>query len=315
MHSIANLIARIIVLSPLIYFMYFPFEYNADFDNYYPNYTLGLFTYDYLFEWLSFFFREILELDFYIFWFYLVVIQVVLLALIYTKMSIVILSYPSVIAMSQFFFGTQIRYSIAILLGLAVIANFRSLTTRLFFIFISFLLHYGSIISLFALAIEKKLDDNVLKLKGAARKISLLLIAAAFFIALYKIDAIISMTRFSYYINSDTYMGQTSLVSKLYIVVAFLLIYLWYVLSNKNALTSIKMGLILLVFALLTSPIAALSGRILLVYFIVEPLIIYSLFSRLKTITLILAMCYLALYILRFTFYLYNSNFYFYQIL
>lgn len=303
-------IFRMVLFSPLLFFINFPFEYNADYVNYYPNYINANFSYEPMYEWYSYFVREFVGMSFFQFWFSLSIIEVFLFSLIYRSWLAIFISFPSVIGMSQFFYGTQIRYAIAalIIIYIAMYIYRRYLNVVLLMLFSFF--HYGGFI-LSGIVIAAKLIKNELLI---VNKIKPFLMAVFFVGAILLVqrylDVIISYTRFHYYINSGKYVEPISVSSLLYIIINFGLLTLAYS-SNRNLRTQdIKLAIIVLLFSFSTAPIAGLSGRISLFYFILEPLIV----SRVLLThgSLYLGLCILTMYIFRSVFYITSSSFYFY---
>jgi len=303
-------ILRVVLFSPLLFFINFPFEYNADYVNYYPDYINANFSYEPLYEWYSYIVREYLGMTFFQFWLSLSVIELILFSLIYRNWLVILLSYPSIIGMSQFFYGTQVRYAIAalILLYVAIYISRRYLKAFLF-LFFSFI-HYGGFI-LFGISIlASAVRDELLIVNKIKSFIMTFIFVSAIFIVQKYLDLIIAYTRFHYYIDSGKYMEPISTSSFIYICVSLLLLVLVY--SSNRSLRSyeIKLAIIVLLFSFSTASIAGLSGRISLFYFILEPLVLSRVL--LARSSLYLGLCLLAIYMSRNIFYITSANFFFY---
>ncbi|ETT01315.1 EpsG family protein [Providencia alcalifaciens] len=313
MKSILSFWLRLIISSPLILFLYFPFEYNLDYENYYPNYIYGYFTYDFLYEWLSFILREIFHLEFNIFWVTLLSSQLILFSLIYNRISILLIAYPSLITMSQFFYGTQIRYSIAALVLVYATVIVKNNFYRLLLYISCSLFHYGIVIPLCLSIISKKIHSDFYNIRKLRSICLALLIVLLFSFTLYFIEWFVSATRFSYYIGSNHYMTSKSPLSIVYISMMLILLLLTFTFNIETNTNLLTFGISLLFTCLLTSTIAVLSGRLLLIYFILEPLIIYYTIKNNKYHLISISI--IILYLFRLLFYSYNANFYFFEII
>ncbi|WP_426578373.1 EpsG family protein [Xenorhabdus stockiae] len=311
--NIFSLIFRVTLLSPLICFFYFPFEYNLDYTNYYPDYINSSFTYDFLYEWTSFVFNKYLNTSFETFWLCLMISQIILLSILYNKIKLIILAYPCIITMSQFFYGTQVRYSIAILISIILFLRIKGSKKNIFLFIIPSLFHYGSLISIVLLLVSKKIKSKWFILNNTKIIFFFIssLIASKFL--LFNLDIIVSYTRFSYYIGNSSYFGPKSLSSTIYIAISLLLLIYIYTRDKECRTLVIKSGILLLLFCILFSSIAILSGRVLLVYFLLEPIIIYQcmIFSKYRSLTILL----LTIYFTKNLFYLINNEYYFYPLL
>ncbi|AOM41730.1 EpsG family protein [Xenorhabdus hominickii] len=307
------LIIRIVLLSPLIYFFYFPFEYNFDYINYYPNYTNSLFTYDFLYEWTSYFFKQYLNASFETFWLCLMIFQIILLSILYNKIKLILLAYPGIITMSQFFYGTQVRYSIAILISIIIFLRLKESKKKIILFTLPSLFHYGSLISILILLIAKKIKNQWIIIKTPKSMAFLFLSLIISQVLLYNLETIASYTRFYYYIGSSNYFSSKSLSSIIYITISLILIMYLYSHDTKCRTIEIKSGIFLLLFCILMNSIAVLSGRVFLVYFLFEPIIIYQClkFSKFRILSILLFF----IYTTKVFFYLINNQYHFYSII
>lgn len=301
---------RVIIFLPILYFINFPFEYNADYGNYFPNYTYGYFAYEPLYEWYSYFCREFLNLDFFLFWFSISVLELILFALIYKTILQILLAMPSIVGMSQFFYGTQVRYALVSL----VIVYFAISTSKPVFKFFATILaslfHYGGFLIGIITLTSIKLGDSLFVINKIRPFLILFFLLGFSYIAFQQFDYLVSFTRFNYYIDSGEYVEPISLVSLLYISFSLILLILIFTYSQVNRTRLIKIGIVTLLVSLFTSPIAALSGRISLFYFVFEPVLLGSLMTTAGGKYLKFAL--LILYSIRVIFYFYVNDYYFY---
>ncbi|MGE6266186.1 hypothetical protein ACLH0O_04030, partial [Aeromonas media] len=98
-------------------------------------------------------------------------------------------------------------------------------------------------------------------------------------------------TRFSYYAGS-LYMESKSLSSLVYIFLSFSFLYFVFIKKYKEHNDIFIFSLLLLYVVLCTSAIAVLSGRLFLVYLILEPLVAMYIFGKSRQLYFVfLALC------------------------
>ena len=305
-----SVVWRIILFSPLLFLINFPFEFNADYVNYFPNYVYGQFAYEPLFEWYSFFVREILSLDFFRFWISLTVIEVLLFSLIYRNWLTIVLSFFSIVGMSQFFYGTQIRYAIAALFLIYIFVYVSRLYLKIFMAITISLFHFGGFILSVVGFIGNYIKPSLLVINKFRTLVFFAVSLVLVYIFLQNFDLIVSVTRFSYYIDSGKYTEPISLALFSYLFLSLAFLIFGYSSNSNMRSVELKLGIILLTFSLSFSPIAGLSGRMSLFYFVLEPLII----SKIITIkgSLYIKILLFSLFITRCLFYIFSATLYFY---
>lgn len=301
---------RIFIFSPVLYFINFPFEYNADYGNYFPDYAYGYFAYEPLYEWYSYFCREILDLNFFLFWFSISIFELILFALIYKTIMQMLLAIPSILGMSQFFYGTQVRYA---LVSLVIVYSAISISRPVFKFLATVVassFHYGGVLIGFISLISGKIGNSFFIINRVKPFLGLVFLLVLSYLAFQQFEYLVSLTRFHYYLDSGEYVEPISLVSLLYVLFSLILLILIFTYSNQSRSRIIKIGIVTLLVSLFTSPIAALSGRVSLFYFVFEPVLLGSLMvtagGRILKLTL------LVLYFIRVFFYFYVNDYYFY---
>lgn len=307
-----SFIIRFTLFLPLLLFINFPFEYNADYSNYYPNYSFSYSTYEPLFEILSSLCRDYLELDFFGFWFLLSIIELCLISLIFRRVIDIVISYPSLIGMSQFFYGTQIRYAISSLVLIYAFLKIKNVTLKFVLVFCGCFFHYGGLIVSLIFISGQFLKDKYIIISQFKTALVFTLAFLIGSVIILNLEYLISFTRFHYYANSGKYVEPISLVSFLYILSMFLFYLLIFAYKSKFRIFEVKLAILFLMASLLFSPIAGLSGRISLVYFIFEPLVVSSLMLRCKFNVLVFFV--LLFFLFRVLFYLIINQYVFYSI-
>lgn len=301
---------RTCIFLPVLYFINFPFEYNADYGNYFPDYTYGQFAYEPLYEWYSYFCREVLDLDFFLFWFTISIFELIFFALIYKTIIQIVLAIPSIIGMSQFFYGTQVRYA---LVCLFIVYSAISISRPVFNFLataVAFSFHYGGVLIGFISLISGKVGDSFFVINKIRPFFVLVVLLVFSYILFQQFDYLVSLTRFNYYVDSGEYVERISLVSLLYVLFSLIFLILIFTYSKENRTRLIKIGMVTLLVSIFTSPIAALSGRVSLFYFVFEPILLGSLMVRSGGRAFKIAL--LMLYLVRVFFYFYVNDYYFY---
>lgn len=286
---------RLLFLLPLFFLFIQPLydSFGVDIVNYYNNYINQYYTYDIGFELISYISYSLFHFSFNEYWYFLIVIEIILISKIYNRLLLLFFAYPSLISSSQFFFGTSVRYALASLLFCLIISKSKSK----FIPFIAVIFHKGIIFSaipIFIYKISIKYIDKILNLSWK----TIIFIFLIYVLSTPITEIIIylsSITSYSYYSYDTRYTQGKSLISTLYIF--FYIFTLLYVKKISPSLTLshttelllkkwINISLIILIMCVLFSGIMVLSGRILLIYTIIEPIIIYILCKIRKTFLL-----------------------------
>ncbi|EEW2446842.1 O155 family O-antigen polymerase [Escherichia coli] len=313
-------ITRLILLLPLFLLFYFPADHNKDYFNYQTDYDYAIGQFDYLYELSVSFFRDILNYSFSSFWVIVIIVEIIFLTIYYNKVKYILIAYPGIISMSQFFYGTQIRYALAILIGLVVLKNSRRFI-KVFGVLIASLFHYGAMISLLPLFICRYINERYFIFLSKRNIFLIISVLTLLFFFFYSFESFVSMTRFSYYLGAEKFSDSKSISSIIYAVVSLLFILFLYSKNTAFRTNISKQSIVILILVLIFSPIAVLSGRTMLVYFIMEPLLIASAFNSIKKnspdyfISLSLSLSLFLFYIARCIYYIVTADFYFYDFL
>jgi len=251
-----------------------------------------------------------------IFWFFFILVinfnsRIIFFALIYKTILQIFLAIPSIIGMSQFFYGTQVRYALASLVIVYAVINISKPILKIFTIIVASFIHYGGIIIGIIGLLSGKLNDNLFTINKLKPFLALIFLLLFSFFAFQNFDYLVSLTRFYYYINSGEFVERISLVSLLYIIFSLIILVVLFTLSKENRTQSVKIAILTLLFSLFASPIAALSGRISLFYFVFEPVLLGSLL--ITTGGRFFKFALFILYLVRVIFYIYVNEFYFYS--
>ncbi|WP_186171475.1 EpsG family protein [Vibrio chagasii] len=263
---------------------------NPDINNYLSNYRNADWSYEIGYEYLSHFFREYLRFDFNDFWSSLIIIQLILLIFIYRKKIEFIICLPNLYLMSEYFYGTTVRYSIGCLLFILFIRQGKMVYLR----FITPVFHYGifiiSILDLFKNIIIRRLTTDVV----SKQLFNIFFMLTAAFLTGAVVNIVLPYTRFAYYASSF-YLEAKSISSTIYILISLILIIVAVYYDEKlRSDELIKLALSVLVFCFVTSGVAVLSGRTFQFYLLLEPILITKMIysTRVRSLGLLLLLIY-----------------------
>ncbi|HIF9507233.1 TPA: EpsG family protein [Photobacterium damselae] len=283
--NILSFIFVVLIISPFYFLMDYPFNLNPDIINYSTDYINSNWSYEVGYELVGYFFREIIGFNFEQYWSSILIFQIVLLIFIYSKKHIYIFALSNIYVMSEFFYGTQVRYSMACLLfafTIICISPQKRMTRYIGWI-VSFLLHYGLSFLIIAYLLKDRVSKWILNKNILSYSILVIVTIFSSSLLINLINIILPYTRFSYYSGSD-YLVSKSLLSTLYIVIFLSLILLAVKVDNSlNKDPIIRFSVTILYFCLISNSVAVLSGRLLLFLFILEPFILAQLLFRRKT--------------------------------
>lgn len=280
---IYDLIKFIFILSMFSLFyvrMNYEFNLNPDIGNYLSDYRNANWSYEIGYEFIGYIFRDIIGLKFEQYWSLLLIIQIIILSIIYLRGAEFIYALPNIFLMSEYFFGTTVRYSIGCLLFLLFFRRDNWIEKGKY---LSPLLHYGMFFPLAIDAIKNKLGFYLMS-RSAVKQVAIIIIICLLSIFLKSIvNTLLPYTRFSYYASSY-YLEAKSLLSTVYILIYLILLVLSIRFNNKLLQEKIiLLSLSLLIFCIVTAGVAVLSGRVLLLFFLIEPMLINKLLHKKKT--------------------------------
>lgn len=274
--SIFSYLLRVLILTPVYYVMYISIDNNPDINAYMYSYEGESWNYDIGYELYSQAVKYIFDLSFIEYWNLTLIVQVLILAFIYNRVLFLIIAIPNLLYLAEPLFGTQIRYSMSLLLFLLLLSRGDILASKnIIYRFISHLMiismHYSAII----LCSIREFVLGSAKRKGEFK--NLVLFMVSMYVALSILPVIISYTRFKYYLGSEFFESK-SLVSTLYALL-LLLFHFYFIFIRKIKFDIVLLSTYILVAVVAFSPIAVLSGRILIFYHMLEPFIVWKLFS------------------------------------
>ncbi|EPH5620975.1 EpsG family protein [Escherichia coli] len=263
---------------------------NPDINNYMNDYLLHLNYYEPGYRLLVYINRELLNLNFEYHWYALLFIQAILIYIIYNRLTLIILAYIVFVPITESYLGTQVRYSISILLFLVailrIICNDKKWNETTWILMLSAaLMHIGSLVLLliYYIAANSK-ASNIFRGKVKWRE---LFFYAAFIPLLFYGKQIIiylmQFTRFVYFEDGSVFLEPRSTISIIYMLVSAIFIRAALALdSTVHKQNSILVfSYLLLISSLITASVSVLSARIFTAYVMLQPLIIYSLiFNR-----------------------------------
>lgn len=255
---------------------------NPDIYNYSNNFFSKNYSYDLGFELYQSLLRDLFKFDFNSFWH----VTLVLICLFYFFLGYGYQKFPLFIVNFFFLaetFGTQVRFFLGGLIIVLLLEGLkRNNAIKILLISICCLFHYGlfliMVIYLAAILFEKKLTakffyENKLLLS--------LILVVSYFLISPVVNLVLPYTRFDYYLGS-MYMVSKSLISFIF-TLATLFFVVWHFSEtnpkDKHHRLTFFIAIFLLISVAVSSSIAVLSGRILLIYVLYELVLIKVMFS------------------------------------
>jgi hypothetical protein len=260
----------------------FGFEKTLDFDAYYENYYSEFKQFEFGFELTLEFFRS-LGLEFEIVWIFLFGIITIFLGCIFWESRLFFISAPNLFLLSNGFLGTQLRYALAITTFFFIFRRYSLKKSKLHIpaLLLPITFHI-SIIFYAVLGICSKKIKDTFYISGY-RSLFLLLFFVVFlgYVAT-QLDNIFLSLNYTYYIDSRFSVGK-SWSSLIYL---FLMCVICCLLLLKKTFYEYRHEICLLLFVAITAIIfqssSVVSGRLAKFVLLFEPVIIFSIFERIR---------------------------------
>lgn len=277
--SVSSLLLSIFLMR----FMIYDFSENPDVNNYMQDYLFNLGYYEPAYRLLVFIHRELLNISFENYWYSLLFIQTLLIYSIYNRFIPMVLVYIVFVPIAESYLGTQVRYSISVLLFLTAILRLIGneekwdIVAALLVLF-SVLMHVGAFILLFIYYSAVKSNLRVF-FYGKIKWQELLFYTALIPLLLFGNQIILYLmqfTRFIYFEEGSIFLESRSAFSIIYMLVSAILIRGSLFFDNFKLYQSkvLVFSYFLLISSLMTATTAVLSARIFAVYVMLQPLII-----------------------------------------
>lgn len=291
--SLQNFLFLLLKLTSAIFLFYeinYDFNKNPDGFSYYMDYVNKNWSFDIGYELIVSFIRDWLLFDFDYFWRTYIILQVFLLLALYTN-TLWFIALPNMLYMSGFFYGTQIRYSLAAIVFALILCKSRNLS--IFKSLLPAFIHQSFIFISLLQFITSRLHGKIIKNSDAKNIFIVLMVFIGFCFGISQIikplvNIILSYTSYSGYINSQIYMAEKSSISIIYSLVSFLILSFAYASRLRHCTEGIIVlfCLILLMFITIFFGFAIISGRALLFYSVLEPICCYYLMREKRTVYL-----------------------------
>ncbi|MGI2216184.1 EpsG family protein [Shewanella baltica] len=266
------------LLPVLYFFINFDSAKNLDYDGYKHNYENVWNQFELGYTALENVAR-LFNLNFEIFWFFLICIELLLISMLYTNPYVFILAFPNLLFLSQGLLGTQVRFAIATLLCLVV---FKSVFLKArFYLFsaVTVLFHNGTLVFHFLSFFIKIMIDFRERVFYRKNFFNLLLFVFVLIVVSMLVNNILLVMGYYYYADPDSkHMVDRSLSSLMY--TSCLLFFVFSLLSSRYKpvpyAAMVYLGGMMLILSLIFYKFSIISGRYNLVFMLVEPFILYS---------------------------------------
>lgn len=266
----------LVVIIPILFILInFDRELNLDYYNYKANFENNWnqfeFAFEKLYDYISFFNK-----DFDFFWSTIIIIEIILIIILYNNLILFLFAVPNLFYLSATL-GTQIRFALATLILLLV---FKFLYNKKYFVIITLttiMFHNANIITIVIINYIKLLFNINIQFKITFKNITYI---SAFVLILISVVLITSQLLkaygYDYYVGT-MYESGRSLNALIFLFIE--LITVTYLLNKKNYNnpTNIKfiyLGLFLLLSSIIFNNYSVISGRITIVYLLIQPFIL-----------------------------------------
>jgi hypothetical protein len=250
--------------------IYVPLDVNVDVDSYRQHYDESMLHWEVGYNFLASL-AKAFNLSYEYFYIYYIAIESALLSIFFSRFRIYSSYYviPAISLIAISVLGTQIRFGLSIILFSFYFYSVSNWKIRLLALFSAVMMHNSSIALVLILIFCNIVDKITFNKKNIIIAISLAII-----IYLYSFDIIlIFLNYFNYQYSLDSdFLSARSLPSLIYNSTTIgLLLFNFKKLDGSNTLI-FKFYLTLLISSLIFSSFAIISGRLLLVSFLIQPI-------------------------------------------
>lgn len=274
-------IMKLTLLFTLFNFMNFDSNLNLDYLNYKTNYEANWKQHEVGFEFIADI-AKYFSLSFDDFWIVILALQVLFLSVLYRNNLIFILAFPNLIYLSQGLLGTQVRFGLAVTFFLVLLSYFKNSRVIFFAGLVPILFHNAIVIFFVISSYMKVFFEDVREFFVRSNVWPLLFFILCILAVVLSMDFILKFLGYDYYVGTKYQQGR-SLAGLLYLFVNLIFIITLLKLNAANHddkyVTYYKdwvvISLLLLIVAILVMNSSVISGRITLVYTLIEPFILY----------------------------------------
>lgn len=257
---------RLVLLLPVLIVMLNAIDGNLDRPLYEAAYVRGGYAFDIGYSALSTIFRDILGQQFDVFWLAILVGEFVLLAAVYDTAAIV-LGYPTLLYLAAPLLGTQVRYAFAGLLLFAGLMIVRGTTKKVLLVGAASAMHISMLLPAGVCA---TLSSSA---NGRTSMSRLTATAAVLVVFGMSMHFIVAETRFSYYLGGR-FGDAKSVQSLLYAAAFYIMLAYAGTYPALRRMQAVQIGTALLMTVFATATFIVLSGRMLTLFMLLEPIII-----------------------------------------
>ncbi|WMN87503.1 EpsG family protein [Vibrio parahaemolyticus] len=278
-YDIGLFLTKFVFLFFIFYFMNFDRSFNIDYGNYELNYNRDWNQFEFGFELISDIFKQF-NLSFSSFWVFILVCELVLISILYRNNIAFILAFPNLMFLSQGLLGTQVRFGLAICLFL-VIFSF-CFKKRLFWLWgaVAILFHNAVIIFYLLALVSKHFFSPFGKLVKKSNAYKLIIFIVSAIAVSFIVDKILISAGYYYYVGTKYQEGR-SLIAMVYMLFSLAVIGLLICFSISGEYSEyLYFSFLMLCSALIFSQFSVISGRINLVYTLIEPFVMYYFYVR-----------------------------------
>jgi hypothetical protein len=255
---------------------------NLDYNSYKANFENNWHQFEFAFETLYLIISKFNN-NFDFFWTSILILEIIFIIILYSNLKLFLFAIPNLLYLFETL-GTQIRFALATLLFLII---FKVFFNRKYFLIISFvtlLFHNANIIVIIVSNYIKIFFDSNTKLYFDIKKVlHILLFMFTLSILIFFTSKLLVVYGYDYYVGTKFQVGRSTSALIFLIFEFFSLVYLLRKnVINNNNFKFVYLGFFLLITSIFLNNYSVISGRITIVYLLIQPFILAFFYEMAK---------------------------------
>ena len=285
------LMFNMIMLAVIFNIMNFDRVNNLDYENYRVNFELNWNQFESGFEFISNI-AKYFGLSFDTFWIIVLALELILLCLLYRSSLLILIAIPNMLFLSQGLLGTQVRFGLAVTFFLFLYSLVYKSKWRSLYLLIPILFHNALVIFYSISFYASYIVDYKEKLIQKSNLIKVIVYIIFVLILSTFLEFGLRGLGYEYYVGTKYQQGK-SIQSTLYLLISlffvgyFLFIHkldsnVLYLKQYDLASQFLYFSFFILIFSIIFIDSSIISGRLTLVYTLLEPFVAYWLMKTFK---------------------------------
>lgn len=264
---------------------------NVDYENYRVNFELNWNQFESGFEFISNI-AKYLGLNFDTFWIVILGLELILLCLLYRSSLIILIAIPNMLFLSQGLLGTQVRFGLAVTFFLFLYSLVFKSKWRFLYLLVPILFHNALVIFYSISFYASYIVDYKEKLIQKSNLIKVIAYVISVFVLSTLLEFGLRGLGYDYYVGTKYQQGK-SIQSTLYLLISlFFVTYFLFIHRLDSNVSYLKQydlasqflyfSFLILIFSIIFIDSSIISGRLTLVYTLLEPFVAFWLVKTFK---------------------------------